>query len=256
MTTLAADSLKDRVLGDLNHIPVIASDIIYEGAAVGVVKASGHARPLQATDKFAGFAERKADNSAGNAADINVQTLVRGTKVLSVTGAVITDIGQPVYATDDNAFVFNPVGAVFIGFLRRFISSGVVEVAFDVVNFVDPYSAHGGVYETVADNLTLDIQDNGKVLFVTTDAKTITLPVVATVVNCTIVNIGAYGTVAVNISPQSADMIHAPNIAGTDDKDLINTKATAQRGDLCTIRTGDATGWVVSNLKGVWAKQG
>ena len=255
MTTLAADTPRDKVLGDHNDIPMIASDIIFEGAAVGVVKASGHARPLQATDRFAGFAREKCDNSAGAAAAKNVRVDKKGTVKLSVTGAVITDINQPVYATDDNAFTFIPTSAVFIGFVRRFDSAGVVYVEFDADNFEDPYRAFGGVYETVSDNLTLDIEDNGKVLFVDTDAKAITLPVVATPVNCTIVNIGAFGTVAVTVSPQAADMIHAPNIAGTDNKDLINTKATAQRGDLVQIRTGDANGWVVSDLKGVWAKE-
>jgi hypothetical protein len=31
---------------------------------------------------------------------------------LAVTGAVITDVGQPVYATDDDTFVFSPVGGI------------------------------------------------------------------------------------------------------------------------------------------------
>lgn len=257
MTTLAADSARVKVLGDHNDIPVIASDIIYEGAAVGVVKASGHARPLQATDRFAGFAQEKCDNSAGAAAAKNVRVDKKGTVKLSVSGAVITDINQPVYATDDNTFVFLPTGGVFIGFVRRFVSSGVVEVEFDADLFSDPYAKYGapGEYETVSDNLTLDIEDNGKVFFVDTDAKTITLPAVATPVNCTIVNIGAYGTVAVTVSPAAVDKIHAPDIAGTDDKDHINTKATAQRGDLVQIRTGDANGWIVSNQVGVWAQQ-
>ena len=255
MTTLAADSPRVKILGEHNDLPVIASDIIFEGAAVGVVKASGHARPLAATDRFVGFAREKCDNSAGAAAAKNVRVDKKGTITLSVAGAVITDINQPVYATDDNTFVFNPVGAVFIGFVRRYVSSGVVDVEFDADLFTDPYRAFGGVYETVSANLTLDIQDNGKVFFVDTDAKVITLPAVATPVNCTIVNIGAFGTILVAVSPNSADMIHAPNIAGTDDKDLLNTKATAQRGDLVQIRTGDANGWVVSDMKGVWAKE-
>jgi hypothetical protein len=92
-----------------NAIPVIASDIIYEGAAVGVVDATGHARPLNAADRFAGFANAKADNSLGAAAAINVDVKQQGFIQLPVTGAVITDLGQPVYATDDDAFGFTPV---------------------------------------------------------------------------------------------------------------------------------------------------
>ena len=257
MTTLAQDTTRDKILGEHNDIPVIASDIIYEGAAVGVVKASGHARPLQSGDRFAGFAQDKCDNSAGTAAAKNVRVDRKGVVKLSVSGAVITDINQPVYATDDNTFVFLPTGAVFIGYVKRFVSSGVVEVEYDADNFEDPYSFFGSPeeYETISGAKTLDIQDNGKVFFVDTDALVITLPAVATPVNCTIVNIGAYGTIAVNVSPAAVDMIHAPDIAGTDNKDHINTKATAQRGDLVQLRTGDANGWVVSNQRGVWAQE-
>jgi hypothetical protein len=58
--------------------PVIAADIIYEGAAVGLVDGTGHARPLAAGDRFAGFAELKADNAAGAAAAINVKVIESG----------------------------------------------------------------------------------------------------------------------------------------------------------------------------------
>ncbi len=258
MATLAKDNERDYELGLVNEIPVIASEIIYAGAAVGKVEATGHARPLVAADEFAGFAEEKVDNSAGSAADKNVRIRKSGAVVLSVSGAVITDKDQPVYASDDDTFVFSPVGNTFIGFIRRFVSSGKVVVAFDADSFKCPYAVYGapGEYETISVNKTLDIQDNGKVFFVDTDAKVITLPVVATPVNCTIVNIGAFGAVLVAVSPAAADMIHAPDIAGTNDKDHLNTKATAQRGDLVQIRTGDANGWVVSNQKGTWAQEG
>ena len=52
MTTLAKDAPRDKELGDRAEYAVIASDIIYEGAAVGIVEASGHARPLSGGDKF------------------------------------------------------------------------------------------------------------------------------------------------------------------------------------------------------------
>lgn len=258
MTTLAKNTPRDLETGLHNDIPMIASDIIYNGAAVGIVKTSGHARPLAAGDIFGGIAVEKKDNSSGSAADLNIQVQRRGSFKASVSGAVITDVGQPVYATDDDTFVFSPVGAVFIGFVKRFVSSGVVIVDFDCDVYKDPYLELGTPeeYELISDNKTLDIQDNGKVFFVDTDAKTITLPAVATGLVCTIVNIGAYGAVAVNISPAAADMIHAPDIAGTDDKDHINTKATARRGDYCQIIGGlVATGYNVVKQRGIWAQE-
>lgn len=254
MTTLAADKRRAMELGTINEIPVIASDIIYEGAAVGVVKASGHARPLASGDRFAGFAEAKADNSAGAAAAINVRVCECGKVQLAVAGAVITDVGQPVYASDDDTFVFTPTG-VFVGFVHRFVSSGVVIVAFDAFKFQDPY-ANYAVREVKSANYTLDAQDTGKLIWVDTDAFTLTLPAIADGLGgVMIVNGGGYGTIAVTISPQAADMILGPDITGADDKDLVNTKATAQRGDFVSLDLGDADGYVVTGMRGTWARQ-
>jgi len=254
MTTLAANSPRAFEIGNRNEIPVIAADIVYEGAAVGVVIASGHARPLAATDRFAGFAEAKADNSAGAAAAINVRVIESGKIELSVTGAVITDEGQPVYATDDDTFTFTPTAAVFVGFVHRFVSAGKVVVAFDAPTYRDPYGDYT-IRETVSGALTLDIQDNGKIFFVDTDAVVITLPVVATPVNCKIVNIGAFGAVKLSIDPAAADKVQGPDLPGTDNKDLINTKATAKRGDYVVLTTGDANGALVAELRGIWATE-
>lgn len=253
-TTLAADKARSIELGTLDHLPVIASDIIYEGAAVGVVAGTGHARPLTSADRFGGFATAKADNSAGAAAAIYVEVRKSGQVELSVSGAVITDKGQPVYATDDDTFTFNPVGAAFVGFVKRFVESGVVIVDFDVDCYADPYAAYS-VRETVSANKTLDIEDNGKAFFVDTDAVVVTLPAVATPVNCTIVNIGAFGAVKLSISPAAADKIQGPDLPGTDNKDLINTKATARRGDRVTLVTGDANGPIVAAMRGTWATE-
>jgi len=156
------------------------------------VKSSGHAQPLTSTDIFVGFAEKKADNASGSAADINVRVIRKGSVQLAVSGAVITDVGLPVYASDDNTFSFLKTSGVFVGFARRFVSSGYMIVEFDVDKFVDPHE--GLTAETIADNKTLDAQDTGKVFFVTADAKTITLPAVAGA-SFRVVNGGAYGTV-------------------------------------------------------------
>jgi len=253
MTTLAADSARTMEIGDRNEFPVIASDIIYEGGAVGLVGSTGHARPLTSADQFVGFAESQADNSSGAAAAINVRVVKSGAIKLSVSGAVITDVGQPVYATDDNAFGFTPVSAVFIGFVRRFVSAGVAIVEFNAGVLEDPYA--GWTCEAVSADKTLDIQDTGKAFFVDTDAKTITLPATAVAVSVLIVNEGAYGTVAVNVDPAAADKIMGPDIAGADNKDLINTKATARRGDLVQLRLGHADGPMVERLVGTWAQE-
>jgi hypothetical protein len=257
MTTLAVDTYRVKIVGEVNEFPVIASDIIYEGAAVGLVAATGHARPLTSADRFVGFAEQKADNSAGAAAAINVRVITKGSVVLSVSGAVITDVGQPVYATDDNAFGFTPVSAVFVGFVRRFVSSGVAEVDFDALNFKDPW-AHKTVREELTGTKTFDAQDCGKLFCVTAagDADALTLPAIADGLSgITIMAIGAFGTTAVTIDPAAADMILGPDITGADNKDLICTKATQRRGDFVTLIAGDADGYMVTEMRGTWARE-
>lgn len=251
-TTLAVNTPRVFETGSRNEFPVIASDIVYEGAAVGLVAASGHARPLTAVDRFVGFAEAQADNSAGAAAAINVRAIESGKIQLTVSGAVITDVGQPIYATDDNTFVFNPVGGVFVGFVHRFVSANTVVIRFDAPSFMDPYG--DTVRETVSANLTTDIEDTGKTLFVDTDAITITLLTyaAATAHRLKVVNIGAFGAVAVSIDPAAGDKIAGPNDTGADGGLLVNTKATARRGDYVVLTSGGDDGYIVEEIRGTW----
>lgn len=257
MTTLAADAIRTFEIGDVEEYPVIASDIIYGGGAVGLVDASGHARPLNATDRFAGFAEKRADNSAGAAAAKTVRVIKRGKAVLSVSGAVVTDVGQPVYATDDDTFTFNPAGGAFIGFVERFVSSGVVVVAFDALSFKDPW-AHKTVRETLTGTKTFDAEDCGKLFCVTDagDGDALTLPAIAAGVSgLTILAVGAFGSTAISIDTDAADMILGPDITGSDGKQLICTKATQRRGDFVTLIAGDADGYMVTEMRGTWARE-
>lgn len=252
MTTLAEGKLRSLILGDINSYPMIAADIIWPGAAVGLVDASGHAQPLTSSDRFGGFCNKKADNSAGAAAAIEAEVNVRGVVKLSVSGAVITDVGQPVYATDDDTFVFSPVGAVYIGKVIRFVSSGVVDVAFDALNGIDPYG--GRVWEAFSDNATLTILDNGKGFWVDVDAKTMTLLTynAATALDILVVNGGAFGTIAVSIDPEAGDKIAGPDDTGANGGIMVNTMATARRGDSVHLQSGGDDGYIVIKKKGIW----
>lgn len=239
-----------------NAFGVAASQKIYDGSAVGIVDASGYARALNAADRFAGFADGAVDNSVGAATDaaLSVGVIQRGFVQLAVSGAVITDLGQPVYATDDDTFVFSPVGGAFIGFVHRFVSAGIAVVAFDALNMRDPYGENS-VRLAVTNDLTLDATHTGKLLWVTVDAKTITLPAVAAGLDgVKIVNGGAFGTVLVTIAPNASDSIFGPDITAADNKGLLNTKATARRGDFAVIGGNDADGNAVQALRGTWAR--
>lgn len=255
MTTLAANKPRAFELGNRNAFPVIASDIIYEGAAVGIVDATGHAQPLANPNRFGGFAEQKADNSAGAAAAINVEVVESGKIQLAVSGAVITDVGQPVYATDDDTFVFSPVGGVFVGFVHRFVSAGVVVLDFNAPVYRDPWGGYS-IREALTSTKTFDAEDCGKLFWCTGDGSLLTLPAIAAGLSgLTLVAGGAFGTMAMAISPNASDMILGPDITGADDKDLQLTKATQRRGDFVELIAGDADGYMVVKLRGTWVRE-
>lgn len=133
MTTLAANTPRDYQLGDFEDYPVIADDIIYEGAAVGD-NGSGYARPLEAGDPFLGFCAQKADNAGGSAGDVRVRTRAKGKIKLAIGSLAITDVGKDVYASDDNTFTLTKSTNTRIGHVSQFVSSGVGIVSFESVN--------------------------------------------------------------------------------------------------------------------------
>ncbi|WP_200954043.1 hypothetical protein [Ensifer sp. Root142] len=131
MATLAVNKTRDYQMGDKEEYPAVAGDIIYQGAAVGE-NGSGYARPLVAADPFLGFAEAIADNSAGAAGAINVNVRKRGNIVLPISGLAITANDRPaVYASDDDTFTLTATSNTLIGYVSRWVSTGVAVVEFD-----------------------------------------------------------------------------------------------------------------------------
>jgi hypothetical protein len=134
MTTLAANTLREYALGPIEEYPVVATDIIYAGAAVGE-NDSGYAQPLVAGKPFLGFAEAQADNSAGSAGDVSVRVRTTGRVVLPVAGATaVTANDRPlVYASDDDTFTLTAGSNTAIGRVSRWVSSGYAVVEFDAL---------------------------------------------------------------------------------------------------------------------------
>lgn len=136
MTQLATNAGKSAKYGDLHDHPVLTAVKIYEGSAVGLQASSGYARQLVATtdlDRFLGFAQAEADNSAGADGAIKVRTLARGRVPLVVTGVDgVNDLGKPVFASDGNTFTLTQADdTVFIGYVVEHISSTSCWVEFD-----------------------------------------------------------------------------------------------------------------------------
>ncbi|HYD29199.1 hypothetical protein [Brevundimonas sp.] len=130
MTALTKDTPRDYETGERNALPIAANTTLYEGAAVGD-NGAGYARPLAAGDKFRGFAVVGEDNAAGSAGDARVLVREAGKVQLAIAGLAITDVGKPVYASDDATFTLTQGTNSHIGRVHRFVSSGVGIVAFD-----------------------------------------------------------------------------------------------------------------------------
>lgn len=114
MAQLTADTMRDYVNGDYEDLSVDSAVVIYKGSAVGLN--SGNARQLVAGDPFAGFAEEKADNSAGAAGAITVRTKSKGKIVLTVAGS--PEINAAVYASDGATFTTAATSNTLIGYIK------------------------------------------------------------------------------------------------------------------------------------------
>lgn len=129
MATLAAD--KPRVFAmtgahpDYNEVPIIADDIVYNGAAVGESTTTGTFRPLSGGDTFAGFCHEKCDNAGGAANAKLIKVYASGRVQLTVTGVDnINDEGATVYASDDDTFTLtNTTTNTAIGKVERVINT-------------------------------------------------------------------------------------------------------------------------------------
>lgn len=97
--------------------------------------------------------------------------------------------------------------------------------------------------------------DSGKTFVSKTDGIVFTLPAIAVGNTVTFVNTAADGEADLSISPNASDGITYAG-SSTDDKDLINTKATAKTGDFVTLSSMNGTvAWQVTAARGVWAKE-
>ena len=137
MTTLAQDKPRDYGMESkiAGSAPVIAADIIFEGAAVGESSSAGTARPLVAADSFLGFAFRKADNSAGLVSAIQVELVVKGVCPLPITSLVLADVGSTVYASDDDTFTLSSTGNTEIGKVAELVAAGIGLIAFEALRY-------------------------------------------------------------------------------------------------------------------------
>ena len=108
--------------------------------------------------------------------------------------------------------------------------------------------------QTKSANFAAAEGDVGQRTLIDTDGV-VTLPATVVGIVFTFENAGVDGAVGITISPNAADKIMGVGLTSADDKDLVNTKATAQKGDRVTLIGDGASGWYVQSLIGTWARQ-
>ena len=184
----------------------------------------------------------KVDGGSSTVAALNALTSpMEGLIITITTGGTLT-LGTLTVATSDRVY-FN----------------GLIWVQAEWIQNVEP------TVSFIVD-ATLTAAMSGQLFLVGADAKTATLPSSATVgagVKYAFINIGADAAYGFTVSPNASDKImgDASNrgstiiLSGTDDKDLVNTKATAKTGDLLILESDGASGWYVLDAIGLWTEE-
>lgn len=108
---------------------------------------------------------------------------------------------------------------------------------------------------TLSADTTLSATHIGAIIDVDTDAKVLTLPATVVGMIFRIRNAGADGAVLVTVSPNASDKIMGGGFTAADDKDALNTKATAKKGDEIWLLGDGVDGWYVVGMRGTWARQ-
>lgn len=92
-------------------------------------------------------------------------------------------------------------------------------------------------------------------VFVCTVDAVITLPSTAAGLTYTFINGALSSGTGLSISPAAADNIISTGLTAVDNKDLINSGATDVVGDCVTLVGDGVDGWIVTNMRGTWAKE-
>ena len=104
-------------------------------------------------------------------------------------------------------------------------------------------------------NYTVTNADSGKTFTSKTEGVVFTLPPISIGRIFIFVNTATDGTNALTISPNANDgILYAGSL--TDNKDIINTKATSKVGDYVVCASLNSTGhWTIVDVQGVFAKE-
>lgn len=131
MAALADNKEVSEKQGILHSAPM-AVDIIYRGALV-MHNTSGYLAPAAtgAGGIFAGVAMEKVDNSGGSAGDVECKYQSEGVFLLEGSGLAQGDVGDMVYASDDQTITKTSTNNPLVGQIIKFVSATQVWVKLE-----------------------------------------------------------------------------------------------------------------------------
>lgn len=228
LKNVSAETFRRAATGELNNTTAsVEVDVLQSGKYAFLVD--------DLVTAFAGATYDTPDLDPN--ARIGVVTARSNTKV-TVTWGVL---GTPISAISGRA----TLGLVQRGGGRSKVELGEDETADD-----------NAVIRT--SNFTLAAVDSGVVQRIGADGVVATLPNAAPGATFIFVNDGdAAGDVGFSVSPDSDDTITGGGLATpVANKDVINTKATANPGDTLVVVGGASNNYYITRIAGVFAREG
>lgn len=133
----SADLARTFEIGVINTLPVYGSTTLYRGVAAGEV--SGYIRALVAGDPFRGFVDaylinvantKTGDTGASGAKVVNL--ISEGLLRITLTSIAITDVGKPVYMSDDETFTLTQGSNSLVGYVYRYVAANTCVIKFGI----------------------------------------------------------------------------------------------------------------------------
>lgn len=173
---LSANTPLTILVGQLQNYPLYQAIHAFEGSLI-FKRSDGYATNVAGGNVFLGHAYSEANNALGasGALDVYVRNSRYFAKV-AVASLAITDLGKPVYASDDGTLVLASAGNSRVGRVVKFESTGIGIVEFQPLTEVDGIAgAH--IADAKVDYTTGDLDAEAEIIaaFNTTNGKINTL---------------------------------------------------------------------------------
>lgn len=122
------------LMGGDNAIPAAADSVSYKNSMISVSETSGeegYGHALVAGELFAGHAREAVDNTDGDDGDLNIPVRAGRYRLeVELSGVAVSNVGDSVYASDDETLTLTSDSNSLVGVITRYVSSGICEVEF------------------------------------------------------------------------------------------------------------------------------